>query len=187
MSSTPTEDGPLSLPALRRFLNVSTRPEDEADLEETLNAALERVQGMVTVDLHGTDAVTYRPRRRSSGALLIPPGATEVVSITDPYGVVRPAVDLDVDLDAGIIWPGPFDLRPGAWTVTVRRPGAGAAVTLAVKIIAKHLWGVHRGDGSRSGPRGGVIAQDEAALAGFAIPRRARELLEPFMAGGGFA
>lgn len=184
MSELPV--GPnVDIDDLRNFLHLSSSADVEG-LTEVLAATVDRVQSMVTVSLD-TDEVTYRPRPRPTGALLIPTGADELLTVTDPTGVDVDAADLDVDLDAGIIWPTSRTLHRGAWTVTVRYPGASAAVLLAVKIIAKHLWGVHRGSGGRAGPRGGVAAQDEPALAGFAIPRRARELLEPYLSEGGFA
>ncbi len=186
--SEPTPDQPLvDIDDLRRFLQLSKNDDLDDDLQEVLDASLERVQQMVDVAVTG-DEVTYRTRRRASGALLIPAGADELVSVTDPGGTTADPTEIDsADVDAGIIWPSTTDRRPGTWTITVRRPGASAAVALAVKIIAKHLWGVHRGTGGRAGPRGGVVAQDEQALAGFAIPRRARELLDPYLSTGGFA
>jgi hypothetical protein len=53
-----------------------------------------------------------------------------------------------------------------------------AEVRLAVLIIAQHLWETERGTGSRTdlgarGPEDG----EAAALSGFAVPRRAEQLL----------
>lgn len=172
---------------LRKFLGLSSSADVEG-LQEVLDATIERIQSMVTVSLDG-EPTTHQCKPATNGALIIPAGATELVALTAPDGTDHTAAtDVDVDLEAGLIWlPWPASLTQRPWTVTVRRPQAGAAINLAIKIIAKHLWGVHRGSGGRAGPRGGVSAQDEPALSGFAIPRRARELLEPYTRPGGFA
>ncbi|MHB1063534.1 MAG: hypothetical protein ACYC1Z_03410 [Georgenia sp.] len=157
---------------------------EDVHVNEALNAAIENVDSKVYVSLTGGDHVM---RVRSSSRYLVLPTThlEAVVSVTAPDGSVLATGDLDVDLEAGIVTV-PRALA-GTWTVTVTPPAAAeASIRQAVKIIASHLFGVHRG--SPAGPRGGIDAQQiEASLAGFAIPRRAAELLAAYAVGGGFA
>ena len=89
----------------------------------------------------------------------------------------------DVDVDAGAVVLG-ARAAAGAYTVTVRFPDAPADVKEACLHIIKHLWSIRRG--AQGGARGDVDAQAQIQQ-GFAIPRRALELLAPYERVGGFA
>lgn len=91
--------------------------------------------------------------------------------------------ELDVDPVSGIVESVGARISSGSYTVTYT---AGLAATvaavdpdiaLAVCIIGKHLWETRRGTSGRPGLLGG----DEAGVPmGFALPRRAVQLLAPY-------
>lgn len=177
----------VTLGDLKDFLKITGNGTD-ALLNEVLDAALELVDHRVYLAL---DDAPKSVKVRATGRTIVLPIARleQVTAVTTPDGTALAAADLDVDLDAGLITVP--RAHPGTWTVTVhaqtaQEAGAAASLRQAVKIIAKHLWGTQRG--SQGGPRGDVDAQQgEPYLAGFAIPRRAAELMAPWTTGGGFA
>lgn len=121
--------------------------------------------------------------------LVLPtPGVSGTVIVRDTAGT---AVTLDpryIDRGAGIIELHGLSTAPdGPWTVEIT--GADndppADLTLAVYIIAAHLWETQRGSSSRVGymrnRRGTSEGDGEAPVyRGFAIPNRAAELLAAY-------
>jgi hypothetical protein len=121
---------------------------------------------------------------RPGGHLLLL-NSTPVLALTSLTGIYNSGIsylpaDLDTDLDTGIV-----RRRDGGWFVGPLRVvyTAGRAVIpenilLAGKIIIQHLWETQRGSGAAAT---NVDQADVAYLykAGFAVPRRAIELLAP--------
>ena len=110
-----------------------------------------------------------------SGGIAILP-KRPVVSVASIGAVTGP---FDIDSTAGLV-RGPLSDGEHAATYRAGRAANAAQVpadiAMAVKIIAKHLYDVQRGDG-RGGAFGDAIP---AAPTGFAIPARAAQLLAPY-------
>jgi hypothetical protein len=121
---------------------------------------------------------------RPGGHLLVL-NSTPVLALSTLVGIYNSGIsylpaDLDTDLVTGIV-----RRRDGGWFIGPLRVvyTAGRVVIpenflLAAKIIIQHLWETQRGSGSAAT---NVDQADVAYLykAGFAIPRRALELLSP--------
>lgn len=174
---------PVTLSELATFMKLPTGY-DEVLLQEHLDAATEYVTDKVgPLD---EDALALAVHAGEHQAVLVLPAtfAEEIVSVTSPTGAAVPVATLAyVDLDAGLI-----EVRNparGTWIVTIKSRRASASCNLATKIIAQHLWGTQRGTG---GGRKEMLGQapDVAGVtpAGFAIPRRAAQLLEPYLTVG---
>jgi len=179
MTETPAEPSAfVTLAQFKDFARIKSDDRDE-ELQEILDAAIEHVAGKVNASLTGdTLRIKVRPRGRT---LLLPyTELRSVGAITRPDGSVVPAETADVDLEAGIVTVP--TAAAGTWHVEVEPKAGTASLRQAVKIIAKHLRGANLGTGD--GPRSEVDAQQ---LSGFATPHRAKELLEPYVAAGGFA
>jgi hypothetical protein len=191
--AVPTESGLVTVKQLADFLKAPDYADREqpehANLVEALTAALEWVEQQVgPLDSVARDYTVY-----PSGRSLVLPDThlVSVGTITDPRGDVV-ALPADVNLLAGII-TFRHRLHTGAWTVRATSREHGTSVALAVKIIASHLYTVHRG-ANLTGPRfeGFAPVDDPAPEAprggsGFAIPRRAAQLLAPFRRPRGLA
>jgi hypothetical protein len=154
-------------------------------LHEALGAALE----WTAEQIGPLDNVARPYSVWPSGRHLVLPDdhIEEVVSITDPYGVVTDVPPQRINLLAGVIELNTAGaLRSGPWTVVAKTRKHHHSVALAVKIIASHLYEVHRGRAVNSATQavmGGVtpVGDPDGAPKGFAIPRRAAELLAPFL------
>lgn len=171
----------VDLEDFKRYLRMTSAAsgEDE-DLTEALQAAIELVEhelGDTLTDTDGPRTFTVYP----TGAFLLLPVTRldEVVAVTDPAGE---PVDLDtigIDLLAGVlnlprVPSGPR--RP--FTVEVEVPSHGASLRRAVKITAAHLQATSpRGGGSGRDRFTATPGTEEAALMGFALPRRAAQLI----------
>lgn len=181
MSVVPAEPNVLvSLAQFKTFIKVTSDTQDDL-LQEALDAATDIVAEGVDASLTSS---TLRLRVRPGARALVLP----FTHLQNVQMIIRPDLtalaleEADVDLVAGIITV-PRALA-GEWQVDVTPRGGMAALSLAVKIIAKHLWGTQRGTQS-GGPRGEIDAQQgEVVLVGYAIPRRAAELLKPYLAPG---
>ncbi|MGN8245240.1 hypothetical protein ACTHAM_002359 [Cellulomonas soli] len=119
---------------------------------------------------------------QQSGRYLVLPMThlAEVTSVIDPSGAEVAVTAAQVDRLAGIITVP--HLRAGDWRVAVRTDQQRASVSLAVKIVAAHLWETQRGKGDPQ--RRQMMAGQDDQLAptrvGFAVPRRAAQLIAPF-------
>lgn len=176
----------VTLTELATFMKLPTGY-DTALLQEHLDAATEYVTDKVgPLD---EDALALAVHAGEHQAVLVLPAtfAEEIVSVTSPTGADVPIATLvDIDLGAGLV-----EVRTparGTWTVNIKSRGATASCSLATKIIAQHLWGTQRGTGGgRQEMRGQSPDTTGATPAGFAIPRRAAQLLEPYLTANGFA
>ena len=155
-----------SLSDLKQHLNITGSGSD-GELTQMLDAAQDVVTKMV-----GGDATVTEVGIPHAGTVILRKRAGAIVSVTRAIGVE--VVDYSADLEAGL-------LHGIYWPVTVRYSPEGpspAVVRLATLIIAGHLWETQRG----ASPS---VLQGEDALVqpgqAYAIPNRARELLQPYL------
>jgi hypothetical protein len=163
--------GFASLGDLKEHLNISSAASD-SELLLMLDAANEVVSSMVG-DLDGS-TVTER--------VVVPYGGTVILS-GRPVSNVQlnggAVSGFTVNSAAGLLYNVGVT-GPATVTYTVGGGSTPSAVVLATLIIAAHLWETQRG----ATPVGPLATADDTALTpglGFAIPNRARELLEPFV------
>lgn len=163
-------------------INLAGLDEDEeANLQEALDVAIEHVEKLCGPVASAERTYQVRPKRTK---LVLPVTmVTTVTEVTDPDGnVIEPE---DVDLEAGIITLPTWPVSQKAWTVTATTGDDVKALERAVKIIASHLYADHRGGaglpGGRAYPTG---SEDTVSPMGFSIPRRAAELMAPYLLTG---
>lgn len=167
----------VTLAALSEYLKMPTTGPANDLLNDKLDAALAYVATRVgPLDVAQR---TYRAYPTPSGRLCLSADRlAAVVEVRDPDGAV--VVPVDVDLEAGIVNVGRVWSRTRAWEVDATREAFAADVSEAVKIIASHLYELHRGRDARPGFT--PSADDSTPPpSGFAIPRRASELLGPHL------
>lgn len=158
-----------------------TAPPDGAPEHDDLQRVLSAAQGIVE-DRCGPLTATPRTYRVTpSGRCLVLPAwhLTSVSEVRDPDGTVVAHDAKGTNLAAGIVAvPSGARAAAGLWEVDAVRAddSTPAALELAVYIIGKHLWETQRG----TGVRGGALGADPAPPVGFAIPRRAAELMDPY-------
>lgn len=170
----------VTIAALAEFLNFDDNDARATSdlLQEHLDTAHQRTEYIVeTLEEDDQTYVVHQP----GPALVLPARQLQaLVSVTDADGRVIPAESVTANLRAGVLTLD-VDGRP-PWTVVVTPRERKASIALAVKIIAANLWETQRGrtGGDR---RGGFnpVAEETVTLRGFAIPRRAAEILQPYM------
>lgn len=156
------------------FAGINSTDPRYSQAQDALDAAAEWITD--TVGVRGGESVL---KVRAKGSILILPltNVASVDEVLDPDGVaVTPS---DVDEAAGLVWLPTW--RAGAYTVTVTTD-ASDRVDEATRIIAKHLWDTRRGKVASG--FGGGDAGDVQPFMGYAIPRRAVELLSGVAAPG---
>lgn len=156
---------------------------DKTLLQEHLNSALGMVAEIVGNLDHTETTVRVYPTASGYIRMPFPIDSTASVTVADPNGTTVTADD--VDYEAGVIDLGTAWTTRKAWTVTATPAAPATSVLLAVKIIASHLFDVHRG---KSNTTAGAqpwmqSADDLVPPSGFAMPRRAQELLAPYARG----
>lgn len=182
MSDPQVPASPVTLAAQAAFQRMSPPTgQDATDLQEDLDAAIEFVETHCGPVALAARTYTVHPRRDK---LVLPvTRVTAVLEVTDPDGnVVTP---YDVRLAAGIVvLPGePWSTK--AWTVTANTGHDRKSLVLAIKHIASHLYGIRRGNGALPSGRAYPTADTETVqVAGFAIPRRAWDLMAPYVRTG---
>lgn len=168
----------VTLADLAAFMGITSADPRYTQLQGVLDATVEHVEGMVG-PVGGAGTFVVQP----SGARLVLPAVrlVSVDGIEDPNGVAVTVTDCTVNLAAGVIVLPAAPSVAGGYTVTVTTPDSYRADE-AVRIIAQHLWETRRG---RYGARADAFAGDaDPVPLGFAIPRRAAELLAPLMVPG---
>lgn len=180
---------PVTLDEFKAHLNLpSNTKESDTELQLHLNAATEalekRVGAMVTREF--TERVTAR------GGLLLLANApvVELASVTEVGGTAWTIGDLYVAADSIVRLSAGGQLPGVDFTVTYTA-GRGAIADvparfkLATLIVAEHLWETQRGTAVRPAMFGmapeptstGTAADAGYVYRGFALPRRALELL----------
>lgn len=167
----------IHLSEFKEHLNI-TGATNDGELQEILDAAEGWVRQFIGVEL-GAGSRTFRVRSNTGALVLSADDLAGITSVTDGEGVAVAVDDYDADLDAGIVYV-PRRYR-GTWTVVATFDMAiPADVRLATLIIGAHLWETQRGAApspiAMQDPVGD--AQGYAGM-GYAIPNRARALLEP--------
>lgn len=184
MSEPTLPSPPVTLQEQASFQRITwpIANDDESDrLQDALNSAISHVEKMVGPVAEATRIYTVRPKRDK---LVLPVvRLTEVVEVLDPSGVaVEP---YDVNLLSGIIELRAWPSTTKAWTVQATAGRDLVDIKRAIKIIASHLYEDHRGAGALPGGRTYATGgEDTTSLMGFAIPRRAAELLAPYVRTG---
>ena len=166
---------------LKTHLNISSTA-DDGELTLMLDAAEDVVRSLIGSQFPGA-SVTERVT--SVGGTVILAGRP-----VDDVQLNGGAVDgFTVNRAAGLLYDVPYTVGPLTATYTTGGGGIPASITLATLIIAAHLHETQRMPGlSRdSAPAGfggadGVPDMGDVGR-GFAIPRRAEELLRPHMRG----
>lgn len=114
---------------------------------------------------------------RSGSVILRNRPLVAITSMTWPSGGVITSTTI-TDSDGGVVYLG-LGCPPRQFLTAVYTAGraeVGANQTLAAKIIGQHLWRVRNGGGGAPYP--GQVSDDVVTVgAGYAIPRRALELL----------
>lgn len=122
-----------------------------------------------------------------ASAILLPEQVTAVTQVTENGVVLTAGSDYTVDAQAGIVYRGttlaPYSFIAGRDNIIITwTAGAGDAenVRLAARIILRHLWKADQEGGGRPGVGGSGVNPDTVQTpSGFAIPRRAMQLLTP--------
>lgn len=187
MTTTP----PVTLDEFKKHLNLTTGAgSEDAELTLALEAATEAIEQHVGPLV--TREVIDRVYPSRNGYLILSQApVVSVSSVTEVVdGVATAIVGLDVDTRVTLNGSGIFDL--GHWATSARQYevtytaglGAEAAVParfkMAVMIVGEHLWETQRGRAGRNAGRFGTSEDEQSSdfLRGFAIPRRALELIE---------
>lgn len=173
----PVTQGFVSLGDAKAHLNITTTTDDE-ELRGFIEAATRVVEDHV-----GPVVVRAYAEVHDGGPWLVTHRAP-VLSLTSLVPVLTSGTsyvvaDLDLDPATGVIRrrDGAGFTGPLRVTYTAGRRVVPASMALAAKIIVGHLWETQRG---HAGPRAGFGEDDVLPTGrGFAVPRRALELLAP--------
>ena len=153
----------------------------KAKLTDALGSATEAVEAIVGPLDNGEH--TFTVTSGGSTLILADSRILEPVSVVGPDGNPVALDARGVDLVAGVLtWRHRLAEGPHKVTYTTREHGY--SVKMALKVIASHLYDVYRGN-LPTYPADAYTPIDDplAAKAGFAIPRRASQLLTPFVRG----
>ena len=186
----------MPLPTLDDFkthLNVTTS-NDDAELSDALDAAVDVVEGLVG-PLRGQSVSETHHRVASDVVILRHRPIVSLESVTlrvyagwDPIG--QALTDFDLDADAGLLrlvsgYPIRGDVTV---TYTAGLDTVPPAVHIATLMIGKQMWETQRGSQPlplQAQDSGDVNFDTPSYAAG--IPERARVLLEPFARGSQIA
>lgn len=169
---------------------------NDADLTATYIPAVTTIVEDVSGPIMARTGLTWA-RDGGKPYVLLPSAATAVTQVTETGTVLVASVDYTVNLAAGVITRGsvqqPYIFLPGQQNIVVTYNVGTAAtsadvaanVKLAARIILAHLW---QADQQGARPEFGSNEVDVVSTpSGFAIPRRAYELLRPTPNVPGFA
>lgn len=163
-----------SLTDLKAHLNITTSSTAQDDeLTHVLTAASELVSKIIG----GPLAVTTVTERYSTTSSVLVPSQRPLVSVTSAtadWGGTVDASSYVVDTYSGTITSRYGTWGSGTLVYTAGLSQVPERVRLAGLIIAKHLWETQRG----SGRPGDGDNDSWNPTMGYAIPRRAQELLE---------
>ena len=182
----------MTLPNLTDFEAHLTGGGDDVEKDDILDAAIGIVENIVGPLQVATVTETHR-RICSDVLILRQMPVVALSSISSRYGATRTALTLgDYELDAetgmvrigsGLHFYGDFEV-----TYSVGRDEIPVAIREAILIVAQHLYQTQRVPGANFGRVpgfGGSEADAPSATPGlgFALPNRAKELLEPYALG----
>ena len=178
----------MSLPTVTdlKIHDNQTSSTDDNELQDHLDAAIEVVEGIVGPISSGT--VTETHYNVSSDVLVLKrmPVAS-LVSVSSRVGATTTALtlaDYELDADTGLLRAVSGAGFYGSYTVsyTVGRSALPASIKLAVLIVAEHLWRTQRGVApSPLDVQNQEFEQASPSGVGFAVPRRAAELLAAYV------
>lgn len=183
----------LSLPDARAALRLAAQDTtNDADLTSTYIPAVTVVVEDLTGPIIANTGLTWTVDGGRI-SIVLPSAVTSVTAVTESGTALVPNVDYTVNLRAGTITRGstkqPYIFLPGQQNIVVTyNVGAGtipANVKLAARIILRQLW---QADQQGARPQFGQPDNDTVTTpSGFAIPKRAFELLQPTQDVPGFA
>lgn len=161
---------------------------DDDELRIYLAAVTPVVEDVVGAQTTKTLTASFDGGKAS---LLLPEAVNAVTQVTENGAVLTAGSDYTVNAASGIVHRGtqlqPFTFLPGHQNITVTWTAAGVDdenVRLAARIILRHLWQADQVGGGRPGVGGAPVSNDMTSTpSGFAIPRRAMQLLTPNAAG----
>lgn len=194
---SPPSEGLLSLAIAKKTLNMSANRSDQDDeLRLYIDATTLIVEAITGPIIRRTCAEIVTTRGCEVALSSYP-----ILSVTSAVGVQpgTPGIDvadLDIDSEAGIvrrISGTPFPYAPVKWIYTAGRSVVRSNIQLAAGVIVKHLWETQRGTQGRPNIQGGptedvgAVNDMRLMMAGYVLPRRAQQLLEPDMHEAGFA
>lgn len=168
---------------LKTHLNMpAEHVDDDAELQEVLDAAVDVVEG--SVGPCEPTAVTETHYGLNRGVLVLRSApVVELTAVSSRYGSESTALtlaDYEVDTATGIV----REIRGGGffgdYTITYQagHETLPAALRLAILIVAAQLWETQRVPGAT---RPGFGQREESGPPmGFAIPNRAVELMAPY-------
>lgn len=166
-----------TLGELKRHLNKQSNADDD-ELQDILDAATEVVASLVGTTFDA-GAVTERVTA-TGGTVLLSRRPVVGPVLLDGVEVAEDQIDRAAGLLHGVYTSVASYWRPSS-SVTYATDGAvPASVMLATLIIAAHLWETQRGASISPVSQDAGMGDTSFSGAGFAIPNRARELLEPF-------
>ncbi len=163
-----------TLQDVKTHLDITSTAND-GELTLMLEAAEDVVRSLIGAQFPGS---TVSERVASVGGTVILSGRP-VDDVQLNGGAVS---GFTVNRAAGLLYDVPHTAGPMTATYTVGGGGVPAAVQLACLIVAGHLWETQRG----TSPSALALQDPEAAfgapaVAGYAIPNRARDLLAPYV------
>lgn len=176
-------DALLTLDELKAQLNITSTTHDD-ELNAYVQAAIDYVNSVCGP----TDNVTVVETHYGyggTGVLVLKQSPVVSVSAVTSAQTSNPT---DYDASTFVLDSSTGLLRltdGGVWSLPVTvtylagRTEVPAALNLAARIIAAHLWETQRGN-SRGRPIAGADDADVSPSAGYSIPRRAVELLAPY-------
>lgn len=177
---------PVSLAELRAHTNFrGTETVDNDELLSKLDAATRHVEGKCGAMVPRTVTSTVR----GANPLLLPQWPVlSVATVTGHTSLVDAGAALAVldlvgqslYLDSAVV--DSYYYRPRyVVTYVAGRDPVPEDLREAVLVMAAHLWETQRGPVAAATPFSGGGASTGSAPAGFAVPNRAAELMEPYM------
>jgi hypothetical protein len=179
--------GIVSLEDVKAHLNLSaTQTGNDEELRSSILAASQWVESKIGPVTRRTFTQTFR--RWGTPLVLDNVPVVSVTSVTPTGGVAYDALLLDVDLEAGLIYPA-YGYRWPTWfygTLVVEyvagRAVVPALIQWAVKEFVAWLWDTQRGPAQASPVQADFA--DQLATGSFAtVPHRIEQALQPYVKG----
>lgn len=172
----------VSLADVKDHLNITSTANDE-ELRQAILSASAWVEARIGPV--GRQTYTQVIRRCGTPIVLDHPPVISVTSVTPTGGVAYAPAALDVDLEAGLIYPASGYSWPtwayGTTTVVyvAGRVSVPAPVQWAVKEYVAWLWDTQRG-AAQGSPAQADLGDMAGTTGFFTVPRRIEQALEPY-------